>query len=112
MEFVIRVERWDMVVRELEFHGLKCVGKKTHDILFNLATPQALEQAAMLERFAGECELLGGLHHPCIVQFLGMCLEQGSPLPVLVMEFLHRCPPVWRGMVSSPRRSAMEYCVM
>ena len=75
------------VVKELKFRGLKCVGKKIHDILFNSATPQ--EQAAMLERFAGECELLGGLHHPCIVQFLGVCFEQGSPLPVLVMEYLH-----------------------
>ena len=75
------------VVKELEFRRLKCVGKKIHDILFNSATPN--EQAAMLERFAGECELLGGLHHPCIVQFLGVCFEQGSPLPVLVMEYLH-----------------------
>ena len=75
------------VVKELKFHGLKCVGKKIHDILFNSATPQ--EQAAMLDRFAGECELLSGLHHPCIVQFLGVCFEQGSPLPVLVMEYLH-----------------------
>ena len=75
------------VVKELEFHGLKCVGKKIHDILFNSAAPP--EQSALLERFAGECELLGGLHHPCIVQFLGVCFEQGSPLPVLVMEYLH-----------------------
>ena len=43
----------------------------------------------MLDRFAGECELLGRLDHPCIVQFLGVCFEQGSPLPVLVMEYLH-----------------------
>ena len=75
------------VVKELKFQGLKCVGKKIHDELFNSATP--LEQAAMLERFAGECELLGGLHHPCIVQFLGVYFDQGSPLPVLVMEYLH-----------------------
>ena len=75
------------VVKELEYRGLKCVGKKIHDILFNTATPH--EQAALLERFAAECELLGGLHHPCIVQFLGVCFEQGSPLPVLVMEYLH-----------------------
>ena len=75
------------VVKELEFRGLKCVGKKIHDILFNSATPQ--EQVAMLDRFAGECWLLSGLHHPCIVQFLGVCFEQGSPLPVLVMEYLH-----------------------
>ena len=75
------------VVKELKFRGLKCVGKKIHDILFNSATPQ--EQAAMLDRFTGECELLGELHHPCIVQFLGVCFKQGSPLPVLVMEYLH-----------------------
>ena len=75
------------VVKELEYHGLKCVGKKIHGILFESATPH--EKAAMLERFAGECELLGGLHHPCIVQFLGVWHEQGSRLPVLVMEYLH-----------------------
>ena len=75
------------VVKELEYHGLKCVGKKIHGILFESATPH--EKVAMLERFAGECELLGGLHHPCIVQFLGMWFEQGSQLPVLVMEYLH-----------------------
>ena len=75
------------VVKELEYHGLKCVGKKIHGILFESATPH--EKAAMLERFAGECKLLAGLHHPCIVQFLGVWFEQGSQLPVLVMEYLH-----------------------
>ena len=75
------------VVKELEYHGLKCVGKKIHGILFESATPH--EKAAMLVRFAGECELLSGLHHPCIVQFLGVWYEQGSRLPVLVMEYLY-----------------------
>ena len=75
------------VVKELEYHHLKCVGKKIHGILFESATPH--EKAAMLERFAGECELLAGLHHPCIVQFLGVWFEQGPRLPVLVMEYLH-----------------------
>ena len=75
------------VVKELEYHGLKCVGKKIHGILYESAMPH--EKAAMLERFAGECELLAGLHHPCIVQFLGVWYEQGSQLPVLVMEYLH-----------------------
>ena len=75
------------MVKELEYHGLKCVGKKIHGILYESATPH--EKAAMLERFAGECELLGGLHHPCIVQFLGVWYEQDSRLPMLVMEYLH-----------------------
>ena len=75
------------VVKELEYHGLKCVGKKIHGILFESAMPH--EKVAILERFAGECELLAGLHHPCIVQFLGVWFEGGSRLPVLVMEYLH-----------------------
>ena len=75
------------VVKELEYHGLKCVGKKIHGSLFEPATPH--EKAAMLERFAGECELLAGLHHPRIVQFLGVWYEHCSQLPVLVMEYLH-----------------------
>ena len=75
------------VVKELEYHHLKCVGKKIHGILYESATPH--EKAAMLERFAEECELLAGLHHPCIVQFLGVWFEQGSQVPVLVMEYLH-----------------------
>ena len=76
-----------VVVKELEYRRLKCVGKKIHGILFESATPH--EKAAMLERFAEECELLGGLHHPCVVQFLGVWFERGSQLPVLVMEYLH-----------------------
>ena len=75
------------VVKELQYHGLRCVGKKIHGILLDSATPH--EKAALLERFAGECELLGGLRHPCIVQFLGVWFEQGSRLPILVMEYLH-----------------------
>ena len=39
-------------------------------------------------RFAAECELLGQLHHPHIVQLLGVRMEAGSELPELVMEYL------------------------
>ncbi len=74
-------------VVELDFRGLKCVGKKIHGLLYNSASPP--EQANLLERFADECELLSRLHHPCIIQFLGVHFEQDSQLPVLVMEYLH-----------------------
>ena len=74
-------------VKELEFRGLKCAGKKIHQLLFDSATPQ--ERAAMLQRFTEECELLSHLHHPCVVQFLGVYFEHSSQLPVLVMEYLH-----------------------
>ena len=74
------------VVKELNYRGLKCVGKKMHDILYDNATPQQRQE--MLRRFEEECELLSRLHHPCIVQFMGVFF-QDTPLPVLVMEYLH-----------------------
>ncbi len=73
-------------VAELDFRGLKCAGKKIHELLYSKASP--LEQEHILERFADECELLSRLHHPCIVQFLGVHFEPNSQLPVLVMEYL------------------------
>ena len=75
------------IVKKLKFRGLECVGKKMHDILYINATPQ--QRQDMLTRFLEECELLSRLHHPCIVQFMGVHFDQGSPLPVLVMERLH-----------------------
>ena len=75
------------VVKKFKYRGLECVGKKMHDILYQNATPQQRED--MLIRFQGECELLSRLHHPCIVQFMGVYFEEGTPLPVLVMERLH-----------------------
>ena len=72
-------------VKELEFRGLKCAGKKISGILFG-SEPQ--EKAAILQRLAEECKLLSSLHHPCLVQFLGIHFEYDSQLPVLVMEHL------------------------
>ena len=74
-------------VRELEVSGLKCVGKKLHRVLYETASLR--EKAAVLDRFVQECELLSRLHHPHIVQFLGVWFDQGCELPVLVMEYLH-----------------------
>ena len=71
----------------LGFRGLKCAGKKLHTIFFENASPQ--EKEHMIDRFQEECQLLGRLKHPNIVQFLGVHIEDGSDLPVLVMEFLH-----------------------
>jgi len=64
------------------YKGLRCAAKKVHDVL------RQYDDGNLLERFAGECTLLSGLRHPHIVQFLGVYFEQGSDVPVLVMEYL------------------------
>ena len=74
-------------VKELNFRGLKCVGKVIHGALVDSAN--RVERAALLRRFEEECTLLSRLHHPCIVQFMGVFYEKYSDLPVLVMEYLH-----------------------
>ena len=38
--------------------------------------------------FVEECKLMSQLHHPHIVQFLGVAYLPGSPIPVLLMEKL------------------------
>ena len=73
-------------VVELQFRGLKCAGKKLHRYLYNSASRR--EQEGLLQRFETECEILSELKHPHVVQFLGVHFEEGSTLPVLVMEFL------------------------
>ena len=75
------------VVEEYDFQGLSCVGKSIHENLYVSASPR--ERETMLGRFEGECEMLSRLRHPHIVQFLGVHFNEGSPVPVLLMERLH-----------------------
>ena len=70
-------------VLELKYNGLKCAGKKIHEVL--------LEQGDAnytVRRFEEECHLLSQIRHPNIVQFLGVHFQQRVRTPILVMEFL------------------------
>ena len=71
-------------VYELEYLGLKCAGKKIHEVLLE----QGGGATYALSRYANECRLLSQLRHPNIVQFLGVYFDKGMQVPVLVMEFL------------------------
>ena len=70
-------------VLELEYMGLKCAGKKIHELLLEQG-----DTCYTVRRFEEECHLLSQVHHPNIVQFLGVYFQQGVQAPILVMEFL------------------------
>ena len=70
-------------VLELEYMGLKCAGKKIHEVLLRQG-----DASYTVRRFEEECRLLSLVRHPNIVQFLGVYFQQGVRAPILVMEFL------------------------
>ena len=70
-------------VLELEYMGLKCAGKKIHEVLLKQG-----DTSYYARRFEEECRLLSQVRHPNIIQFLGVYFEQGVQAPILVMEFL------------------------
>ena len=71
-------------VLELEYMGLKCAGKRIHELLLQLQG----EDSYAVRRFEEECRLLSQVRHPNIVQFLGVRFQQEVQVPTLVMEFL------------------------
>ena len=64
--------------------GLKCAGKKIHELLLL----RQGDTSYTLRRFEEECRLLSQVRHPNIVQFLGVHFQPGVRAPILVMEFL------------------------
>ena len=70
-------------VLELEYMGLKCAGKKIHEVLLKQG-----DTSYTIRRFEEECRLLSQVRHPNIVQFLGVYFQQGVRAPILVMEIL------------------------
>ena len=71
-------------VLQLDYMGLKCAGKKIHELLLRQG-----DTSYTVRRFEEECRLLSQVRHPNIVQFLGVHFQEGVPAPILVMEFLH-----------------------
>ena len=65
---------------ELEYVGLRCVGKKIHQALFMQG-----ETAAKVRQLKEQCHLLSQICHPNLAMFLGLYFQQS---PILVMEFV------------------------
>ena len=70
-------------VLELDYMGLKCAGKKLHDVLIRQG-----DTSYTVHRFKEEYRLLNHVRHPNIIQFLGVHFCHGDQIPILVMEFL------------------------
>ena len=63
-----------------------------HETLFNPTAEQLLapqrEQRLPIKIFEQECEFLSTIKHPNIVQYLGLCEDPYTHLPVLLMELM------------------------
>ena len=64
---------------------LPCAAKILHPALFQFTTPGS---TSVMRKFEQECRLLSAIKHPHIVQYLGMCHDPESKLPVLLMELM------------------------
>ena len=71
---------------------LLCAAKLMHETLFNSTAEQLIackrEQRLPMRRFEQECEFLSTIRHPNIVQYLGLCQDPYTHLPVLLMELM------------------------
>ena len=74
----------DATVFEVDWNGTRCAAKRLHEIL--LEDQSAGGVAKLLSNFEAECLTWSKLRHPGVVQFLGVHMDRGSRLPVLVME--------------------------
>ena len=70
------------MVLKVDYRGLKCAGKQLYPVLYEQGVGD------IVRRFEEECRLLAQMRHPNIVQFIGVYFEEGSRVPILVMEFL------------------------
>ena len=74
----------DATVYEVDWNGILCAAKRLHEILLEDDSPGGADK--FIANFEAECMTWSKLRHPGVVQFLGVYLERGSRLPVLVME--------------------------
>ena len=71
---------------------LLCAAKVMHETLFSSTAEQLIaperERSLPMRRFEQECEFLSTIRHPNIVQYLGLCQDPYTHLPVLLMELM------------------------
>lgn len=73
-------------VREADWRGTRCATKRLHNVFLNVSSREGRNKP--LVDFISECHTWSRLRHPNIVQLLGVVFEEGSNLPVLVLEIM------------------------
>ena len=81
-------------VCEVRVHGTPCAAKRLHNILVGRGQEEAVgeeDKSAIIAKFQEECKLLSSLHHPNIVQFMGVHYGgSGNEADItLIMEYMH-----------------------
>ena len=80
------------VVYEVQVNGVPCIAKRLHDILVGRRGQEHVrqeERKAVIKRFQDECNLLSRLHHPNVVQFMGVHCGCDEADISLIMEYMH-----------------------
>ena len=71
---------------------LPCAAKIIHESLVDPTAeqtmPRGCEHKLPIKRFEQECEFLNTIRHPNVIQYLGMCRDPDTGLPVLLMELM------------------------
>ena len=76
-------------IDEIRVSGTVCVAKRIHDFFLDRSDIPKADIRKAMDQFVEDCQLMSTLHHPNIVQFLGVCFFPDACLPALVMERMH-----------------------
>ena len=79
-------------VYEVRVNGVPCIAKRLHDILVGRGGQEpvgAEQRAKVIGKFQEECDLLSGLRHPNVVQFMGVHYGHDEADISLIMEYMH-----------------------
>ena len=70
----------------VKYCGVVCAAKEIHQTLIDSVTPEGKQ--AIKESFIRECVHCGSLHHPNVVQCMGVFYLKQSSFPIMVMEMM------------------------
>ena len=79
-------------VYEVRVNSVPCIAKRVHDILVGRGQEEPVENEQstyVVRRFLKECDLLSTLHHPNVVQFMGIHYGCDDADISLIMEHMH-----------------------